>query len=64
MVRLHETLETVLPPDDAFEFVADFANSARWDPGTRLVEAGGRSEPRVGARVPPRGAHRQPRVGR
>src|SRR3954466_4801962 len=34
MPRLHETIETRLPLDDAFAFVADFANAPRWDPGT------------------------------
>jgi dehydrogenase/reductase SDR family protein 12 len=35
MTRLHETIETNLPLDVAFPFVADFANSERWDPGVR-----------------------------
>ena len=35
MTRLHETIETTLPLDVAFPFVADFANSERWDPGVR-----------------------------
>ena len=33
MTRLHEEIETSLAPDVAFRFVADFANSSRWDPG-------------------------------
>jgi hypothetical protein len=33
MPRLHETIETSLPAEDAFAFVADFANSQVWDPG-------------------------------
>jgi carbon monoxide dehydrogenase subunit G len=33
MTRLHETIETPLPIDDAFAFVADFANAQHWDPG-------------------------------
>jgi dehydrogenase/reductase SDR family member 12 len=33
MTRLVETLETRLPIEDTFAFVADFANSAAWDPG-------------------------------
>jgi carbon monoxide dehydrogenase subunit G len=33
MARLHREIETTLPPDVAFRFVADFANAARWDPG-------------------------------
>lgn len=35
MTRLHEEIETSLPLDVAFPFVADFANSERWDPGVR-----------------------------
>lgn len=33
MTRLHEIIETPLPVEDAFAFVADFANSQHWDPG-------------------------------
>jgi carbon monoxide dehydrogenase subunit G len=33
MARLRESLVTSLPVEQAFAFVADFANSARWDPG-------------------------------
>jgi carbon monoxide dehydrogenase subunit G len=35
MTRLHETIETTLSVDVAFPFIADFANSERWDPGVR-----------------------------
>jgi carbon monoxide dehydrogenase subunit G len=35
MTRLHEEIETPLPLDVAFPFVADFANSSRWDPGVK-----------------------------
>ncbi len=34
MTRLQETIETSLPVDEAFAFVADFANSPVWDPNT------------------------------
>ena len=34
MPRLHETIETSLPIDEAFAFVADFANNAIWDPNS------------------------------
>ena len=34
MPRLHERVETTLPVDDTFAFVADFANSPEWDPNT------------------------------
>ena len=33
MTRLHEQIETVLPIATTFDFVADFSNAARWDPG-------------------------------
>jgi hypothetical protein len=33
MTRLHEQIDTDLPLETAFDFVADFANAAQWDPG-------------------------------
>jgi carbon monoxide dehydrogenase subunit G len=33
MPRLHEEIVTTLSADVAFPFIADFANSSRWDPG-------------------------------
>jgi carbon monoxide dehydrogenase subunit G len=38
MTRLHEQVETPLAPEAAFAFVADFANSRIWDPGTATSE--------------------------
>jgi carbon monoxide dehydrogenase subunit G len=38
MTRLHETIETPLPIDEAFAFVADFANARLWDPGVASSE--------------------------
>jgi carbon monoxide dehydrogenase subunit G len=38
MTVLRETIETALPIDDAFAFVADFANSQHWDPGVATSE--------------------------
>ena len=38
MTRLHETIETPLPLDEAFAFVADFANAQHWDPGVATSE--------------------------
>jgi carbon monoxide dehydrogenase subunit G len=38
MTRLHETIDTPLPIDDAFAFIADFANSQHWDPGVATSE--------------------------
>jgi len=45
MTRLHERLRTDLPVEAAFDFIADFANSHAWDPGTAWSR---RSEPRDG----------------
>lgn len=38
MPTLHEQIETALPRDEAFAFVADFANSSLWDPGVATSE--------------------------
>ena len=38
MAILRERIETSLPIDDTFAFVADFANSAQWDPGVASAE--------------------------
>jgi carbon monoxide dehydrogenase subunit G len=38
MTRLHQQIETRLPLDAAFAFVADFANAMRWDPGVTTSE--------------------------
>ncbi len=38
MTRLHETIDTPLPIDDAFAFIADFANAQHWDPGVATSE--------------------------
>jgi carbon monoxide dehydrogenase subunit G len=38
MPRLHETIDTALPLEAAFAFVADFANASRWDPGVATSE--------------------------
>jgi carbon monoxide dehydrogenase subunit G len=38
MTRLHETIVTPLAPDEAFAFVADFANAQHWDPGVASSE--------------------------
>ena len=39
MPRLHETINTSLPPEEAFAFIADFSNSSQWDPGVATSEA-------------------------
>ena len=33
MTTLHERIETPLPLQDTFDFIADFSNAAHWDPG-------------------------------
>jgi len=63
MPKLHEVIETPLPSDVAFPFVADFANSSRWDPGVASSErldggpvgvgSGYRLQVRMGGRVSP-----------
>ena len=49
MTTLHETIQTQLPVDDTFAFIADFANSAAWDPGTLTSERIGEGPVGVGA---------------
>ena len=34
MTRIRERIETALPLDATFDYIADFANSQDWDPGT------------------------------
>ncbi|HET7726445.1 MAG TPA: SRPBCC family protein [Candidatus Limnocylindrales bacterium] len=63
MTRLHERVETTLPLDETFDYIADFANARHWDPGVagarRLDEGplavGSRYEldVRMGGRVAP-----------
>jgi hypothetical protein len=50
MTRLHETIETRLPIDETFAFVADFANCAKWDPNTVTSERIDDGPVRVGSR--------------
>ncbi len=38
MPIIRETIQTSLDRDSAFAFIADFANSAAWDPGTATSE--------------------------
>jgi carbon monoxide dehydrogenase subunit G len=38
MTTLHEQVETTLPIEDVFDYVADFANSREWDPGVATAE--------------------------
>ena len=34
MTRIHERIQTTLPIEAAFDYIADFANNQEWDPGT------------------------------
>jgi hypothetical protein len=38
MTTLHERIETALPIDETFAYVADFANSQVWDPGVATAQ--------------------------
>lgn len=50
MAMLKERIETSLDIDNAFDFIADFANSAHWDPGVATSEPLDDGGLRVGAR--------------
>ena len=50
MAVLKERIDTRLDIDDAFAFVADFSNSAHWDPGVASSERLDDGPLRVGAR--------------
>lgn len=50
MAVLKERIDTPLDIDDAFAFIADFANSAQWDPGTATSERIDDGPLRVGSR--------------
>lgn len=38
MTTLNERIETTLPIEAAFAYIADFANSEEWDPGVETAE--------------------------
>ena len=38
MTTLHESIQTTLPIDETFAYVADFANAQEWDPGVASAE--------------------------
>ena len=50
MPILKETVETALPRDEAFAYIADWSRQADWDPNTLSVERIGEGGPEVGAR--------------
>ena len=50
MTILREQIETTLPLDQAFAFVADFSNAERWDPGVARSERSNPGPVGTGAR--------------
>jgi dehydrogenase/reductase SDR family member 12 len=50
MTRLNERITTPLPTEEAFDYLADFANAAEWDPGVATSKRVGSGQPAVGAR--------------
>ena len=50
MTAIREQIETRLPIDASFAYVADFANQAEWDPGTERSVALDDGPVRVGSR--------------
>jgi carbon monoxide dehydrogenase subunit G len=68
MTRLHERIETSLSIDEAFAYVADFANAQEWDPGVETAEridpgpVGVGSRYRLGVRMGRRVARMEYRV--
>jgi carbon monoxide dehydrogenase subunit G len=50
MTRLYEQIDTTLPLETTFEFVADFANAERWDPGVARSARLDAGPVRVGSR--------------
>lgn len=50
MTRLNERIDTTLPIEEAFDYVADFANSQEWDPGVERAERLGSGPIGVGTR--------------
>jgi len=50
MAMLREQIETSLPLDQAFAFVADFSNAAQWDPGVASSERSNEGPVGIGAR--------------
>jgi carbon monoxide dehydrogenase subunit G len=50
VTRLNERIETALPIEEAFAYLADFANSEEWDPGVASAERLDEGPVGVGAR--------------
>lgn len=50
MTKLIESVETALPREQAFDYVADWSRQAEWDPNTVSARRIGEGGPEVGAR--------------
>ena len=50
MTKLTESLETSLPREEAFAYIADWSRQAEWDPNTVSSKRIGEGGPEVGAR--------------
>jgi hypothetical protein len=50
MTRLRERIETALPIEQAFDYIADFSNSETWDPGVVAARRHGDGPLAVGRR--------------
>jgi len=50
MTRLNRRIATPLPADEAFAYLADFANAAEWDPGVASSDMIGSGQVGVGTR--------------
>jgi carbon monoxide dehydrogenase subunit G len=50
MTKLSEHLETALPRQEAFDYVADWGRQAEWDPNTVSSRRVGEGAPSIGAR--------------
>ena len=50
MTRIHERIETDLPIDETFDYIADFDHADEWDPNTTHAQRLGTEQPGLGAR--------------
>ncbi len=50
MIRFVEVIDVPLPPEQAFDAIADFSTTAEWDPGVKSATCTTSAELRVGSR--------------
>ena len=50
MTRIHERIETDLPIDETFDYIADFDHADEWDPNTTYAQRLGSVQLGLGAR--------------